>query len=333
MKTTYSRNGQVELLETEIPELRDHFVLIRTEYSAISPGTELALIQKKSNTTLGNSAVGIVQAAGAGVKGIEEGMRVACYGGPYVKHAEYLLVPKHLAVPVPPEVDPEEAAFAGIGAIAIHALRQSGLQFGEVAAVIGLGILGQLIAQIALAAAYQVEAFDVLERRCHAWQQVSRIPGRHPAEGALEERIAAITGGKGADCVLLCAGSSGQRLMDDGIRLLRDRGTLVIVGDPLPAFDRAALFAKEASIRISRAGGPGRYDPHYEKEGVDYPYGYVRWTEGRNTAEFVRLLADRRIRVGPLITHRYDYRDIERAYAFCREFPSESLGVLIQYNH
>lgn len=315
--------------ERELPVPGEHQVLIRTEYSAISTGTETMVLRGKTDgTRLGYNSVGIVVEKGAGVEKLEIGQRVACYGEG--AHADYRLVSKFLAAPVPDHVDPEEAAFAGLGTIAIHAIRQSGMQFGETAVIVGLGILGQIGAQIANAAAYRVVALDLLPARCELLRTIlpeavvyTRAEEVHLA---LSDRM-----GAGADSVLLFGGGKADGLLDQGIGWLRDRGNIVIVGVPDTTFTRNALFHKEAQIRICRAGGPGRYDARYEQEGFDYPDGYVRWTEGRNVAEFVRLLAGRRLSLKPLIRHRFDFKEIDQAYRLCTEAPEQTMGVLIRY--
>ncbi|MDF2713633.1 MAG: Zn-dependent alcohol dehydrogenase [Paenibacillus sp.] len=328
-RVTVARMGKTVVEERERPAAGEHQVLVRTEYSAISTGTETMVLRGKADgTRLGYNSVGIVVEKGTGVEHLEIGQRVACYGEG--AHADYRLVSKFLAAPVPDHIDPEEAAFAGLGAIAIHALRQAGMQFGETAVIVGLGILGQIAAQIAGAAAYRVVGFDLLPERCRQLREVA--PEAIVCDRA-EEVKAAVDGaaGGGADSVLLFGGGKADGLLDQGIGWLRDRGNIVIVGVPDTTFTRNALFYKEAQIRICRAGGPGRYDAKYEQAGFDYPDGYVRWTEGRNVGEFVRLLAGKRLSLKPLIRHRFDFEEIDNAYRQCMEAPEQTMGVLIRY--
>ncbi|MFC3772563.1 zinc-binding alcohol dehydrogenase [Paenibacillus sp. GCM10012303] len=326
---TIARTGRIVLEERELPVPGEHQVLIRTECSAISNGTETMVLRGKADgIRLGYNSVGIVVAKGAGVENVEIGQRVACYGEG--AHADYRLVPKFLTAPVPDHVDPEEAAFGGLGAIAIHALRQAGMQFGETAVIVGLGILGQIGAQIASAAAYRVVALDLLAARCELLRTILPDAAVYDRAEEVQPALSHIAG-NGADSVLLFGGGKGDGLIDCGIGWLRDRGNIVIVGVPDTTFTRNALFHKEAQIRICRAGGPGRYDARYEQEGFDYPDGYVRWTEGRNVAEFVRLLAGRKLSLKPLIRHRFDFQDIDQAYRLCKEAPEQTMGVLIRY--
>lgn len=331
MRAVVSTDGVVHTVEKEAPVLQPHFVLVDTVYSAISPGTEMSMQKNVQGPfALGYSAAGIVREVGEGVSHLRPGDRVACYGAPFVKHASLLAVPKHLAAPLPPQVSLREASFAGLGAIAIHALRQAQLQFGERVVVVGLGILGQIIAQVAHAAAYTVIGYDLLPERCAMLRQAG-IEAVYADPQELEAAIRKLTNGEGADAVLLCAGGSATDLIDKSLGWLRDRGKVVIVGDLKMEFDRERMFTKEAEVLISRAGGPGRYARDYEVGGFDYPLGYVRWTEGRNVAEYVRLLAAGRIRVEPLISAELPMEKADIAYARYKQSPKDTIGVVLRY--
>jgi len=328
MKAARSENGNVAIVDIDIPELTQTSLLVQTEYSALSTGTELMVVQEKLTAFLGYSATGIVREVGPGMTHIQTGQRIACYGVP--THAEYFMANKHSISVVPDHVDPQEAAFAGIGTIAIQALRQADLHFGETVVVLGLGLLGQMVAQIAQAAAYHVIGIDLIEERCRIAEQAGiHACFRSPEE--VKQYINQVTGGVGADCVIICSSSKKHRLIDQGLEWIRSRGKIVIVGDTHTEFDRNALFYKEAQITISRAGGPGRYDDSYEKEGHDYPQGYVRWTMNRNLGEFVRLLSDHRLNLKPLITGIYRLEDIASVYAAIRSSPQNSMGNLIAF--
>ncbi|MBA4493303.1 zinc-binding alcohol dehydrogenase [Paenactinomyces guangxiensis] len=332
MKVIASREGQLYIIDVPIPEIKQNFILVKTEYSAVSTGTELLILKQKHKSTrhLGYSATGIVMEVGEGVTHVSPGQRVACYGAPYVKHAEYLLVPKHLAVPVPDRVDPKEAAFVGLGAIAIHALRQANLHFGEAAVIVGLGILGQIMAQVAFAASFKVIAHDILLNRCKKLQETGVTTVCNDIE-ELEEQIRIQTNGQGADSVLLCVNEKKTNLIDKGLAWIRDRGKVVIVGDLKTEFSRELMFRKEAQVLISRAGGPGRYDVTYERDGIEYPIGFVRWPEGRNSEEYIRLCSERRLKIAPLITQTVSINEAPSAYDLLVNHPPDTLGVLIQY--
>ncbi|WP_213524974.1 zinc-binding alcohol dehydrogenase [Paenibacillus sp. J31TS4] len=331
MRTIAAKEGSIVTMQMEEPELRSGHVLIRTVYSAISPGTELGMAKRSGEAPvgLGYSAAGIVERVAPDVTALQPGQRVACYGAPYVRHAELLAVPVNLTAPVPDHVSLEEAAFAGLGAIAIHALRIADLRFGETAVVVGLGILGNITAQIASAAACVTLGLDLQAARAEALR-ASGVSRAYDSADALEAGLREAAGGQGADSVLLCASGKGEALMNQSLDWIRDRGKLVVVGDLTTEFSRGKMFAKEAQVLISRAGGPGRYDASYERNNVDYPLGFVRWTEGRNTREFIRLLAEHKVSVMPLISGIYPVEQAADAY---EEYagPNAAMGTLFRY--
>ncbi|MBD2843689.1 zinc-binding alcohol dehydrogenase [Paenibacillus sp. IB182496] len=331
MKAVVSCEGEIRLSDIPEPPLEAGHVRIDTEYSAISPGTEL-MMNGQGRTTpivLGYSAVGVIGKRGQGMEDWAVGQRVACYGAPYVRHAQRLLVPRHLMVPVPAAVSAVEASTVGLGAIAIHALRQADLHFGETLVVIGAGILGQLIAQIARAAGCRVIVSDVLQGRLRIAERTG-IARTADSPAAVQQHLDEATGPMGADAVIVCTGKT-DGLIDQALRWVRDRGKVLLVGDVEPSFSRELMFAKEATVLTSRAGGPGRYDARYEREGVDYPYAYVRWTEGRNMAEYIRLIAEGAISVGPLISGVYPMEQCSDVFARYARSPAELLGAVLAY--
>jgi len=331
MKMIATQHGKIIIAEREKPALPIGHVLLRTTYSAISPGTEMIFVRKASDrlATLGYNAVGVVEQVGEGVEHLQEGQLVACYGAPYVHHAEWLAVPANLVAVVPGHVDPQEAAFAGLGAIAIHALRTADLRFGESVVVVGLGILGNLITQIAGAAAYRTVGLDVRGDRV-AMLQERGFAHIYQDQAEMEARLTNAVGRFGADAVLHCASGPGEQLINSSMKWIRDRGKIVIVGDLTAEFSRELMFGKEAQVLISRAGGPGRYDVQYERENRDYPIGYSRWTEGRNVEEYIRLLAEGRISIKKLITNVYAIDNAAEAYENYRQ-PTETIATVIKY--
>lgn len=332
MRSIVARHKEVHIVNSEKPTIKPSYVLIQTLYSAISPGTELGLIATSGDVerSLGYSAVGVVVECGEGVEDYEIGDVVACYGAPYVEHSEYLLVPATLCAKVPADMDVKEAALGGIGAIAIHALRVAKLEFGESVVVVGLGLLGQMITKIASAAAYDVIAYDLSEERAAMLEKEANITAFSKLED-LEMEINKRTKGHGVDAVLLCAGGKRSPLTGQSLAWIRKQGKVVIVGDIEPDFPRNLMFGKEAQILISRAGGPGRYDPVYEKEAIDYPYGYVRWTEGRNVAEYLRLVNEKKIHVHSFLTDELDFDHATAAYDDLRNKQSTTLTKIIKY--
>ncbi|MBN2984903.1 zinc-dependent alcohol dehydrogenase [Cohnella algarum] len=328
MRALQTRNGAAVIADLPDPEIKPQYVKVKNDFSSVSIGTELLMIRKNSQSSLGYSASGVAIEVGEGVTGVRPGDRVACYGTS--AHRETMLSPKHLTVPIPDGVSSEDAAFGGLGAIAIHALRQAGLQFGESVAVVGAGILGQLIARVAHASNYRVVGLEPLQTR----RDRLRAGGiRHVCKDKDEmtETIGKLTDGKGADAVLVCASSRKDNLIDSAIGWLRDRGRVVIVGDTGCEFDRDLLFAKEASVHISRAGGPGRYEADYEQRGFDYPVGYVRWTEGRNVQAFLRMLEENRIELNSLVTDRIAFDELPGIYPRYERSPQDMMGVVVRY--
>lgn len=331
MKKIVAQHKQARITEGETPNVKPNYILVKTMYSAISPGTEIMMLEASGEQefVMGYNAMGVVAECGEGITDVQKGDLVACYGAPYVHHAEYLLVPKTLYAKVPNHVDPKEVALSGLGAIAIHALRIADLQFGETAVVVGLGVLGQIIAKIANAAAYNVIACDISKERAGMLNE----PNIHAFSTLeeMEEEIYKQTNGNGADAVLLCAGGKRSPLTGKCLNWIRNKGKVVIVGDVEPDFPRNQMFAKEAQILISRAGGPGRYDKVYEQQAIDYPYGHIRWTEGRNIAEYVRLVSEERINVKPLVQKVIRFQDAPAAYEELRDKQSPVLTKIINY--
>ncbi|MBE1554537.1 zinc-dependent alcohol dehydrogenase [Sporosarcina limicola] len=332
MKSIVARSQKVHVIERMNPTIKPSYLLIKTLHSVISPGTELSLIgiSEDREIALGYSAVGSVVKCGEGVDDYQIGDIVACYGAPYVGHSDCLLVPTTLCAKVPSGVEPKEAALAGIGAIAIHALRIAKLEFGETVVIVGLGLLGQMIAKIANAAAYHVVAFDIEAERAAMLHEEASIRSFSTIP-EMESEIKNGTKNYGADAVLLCVGGKGSSLTNQSLGWIRHQGKVVIVGDIEPDFPRNLLFAKEAQILISRAGGPGRYDQVYEGQAIDYPYGYVRWTEGRNVAEYLRLVNDKRINVQLFLTDEVDFRDVPAAYDDLINKKTMTLTKIINY--
>lgn len=332
MKYIGAKNSEVAIFETTIPEIKNGYVLIKTHFSAISPGTEITMMKnsKEQIVPLGYSAAGEIVNIGEGVEEFKIGDLVACYGAPYVYHAEYLCVPKTLCARVPEGVDLKEASLAGIGAISIHALRKADLQFGEISIVVGLGIFGQLIGQIAENAGHQVIALNRSKPRAEIFTKATGIT-TFTNEQQMEKHLQELSLNRGADAVFLCTGGDSNYLTNKSLDWLRDKGKSVIVGDLQPNYNREVMFAKEIDILISRAGGPGRYDTSYERDAVDYPYGQVRWTEGRNIAEYVRLLAKKRINTSMFVSQTTEFDKIHQTYDELQREGISTLTQIIRY--
>jgi len=331
--------GEIIVKEVEEPVVGESHILSRTAYSLISTGTEtMGIRHRRANPdpnrpdgSLGYTNSGTVIAAGRGVSGFEVGDRIGNYGSPscFGGHAEICCIGRNLCVKLPDCVDLREAAFTGLGGIAIQAVRRAELTFGEFAVVTGLGVLGQLIARICHAVGYRVLASDFLEERLRIAGSAG-ITSLNAGEDVVSA-VAEATGGHGADAVLICAASDSSEPITQALRMIRFRGRVVMVGVTGMEVDRQLFFAKEADFTISRAAGPGRYDPSYERDGFDMPYPYVRWTEGRNLAEFIRLLSEKRVRVDDLISHEFPVERAAEAYDQILDRPQETLGVLLKF--
>ena len=308
------------------PELFENSVLCRVTHGVISAGTERGIINAvkgktkdeiiKNNSRLGYTGAGIVEAVNGESFKFKKGDRVAFYGAPYVNHSEYVCVPQHLIYPIPEELSSEFATFGGLGAIALHGFRQGKLNLGEVCVVSGLGLIGNLCAQFALLAGGRVIVSDFEASRIDLFKQSVSENADYIActPDQLDKTVMQATDNRGADVVLLCMSTRSAEPMDQTLSIVRAGGNIVVVGVLDVHVQREPFFGREAHLTISRAAGPGRYDINYEKMGIDYPYQYVRWTEGRNLQETIRLLGAKRVNIEHLISQRCTLEDVQQAY-------------------
>jgi predicted dehydrogenase/threonine dehydrogenase-like Zn-dependent dehydrogenase len=284
----------------------------------------------------GYSSAGTVIAAGEGVNDLQPGDRVACAGAGFAVHAEVARVPRLLVAKIPAgnagnDAPFEEAAFATLGAVALHGIRTAEVKLGDLVAVIGLGLLGQLTVQLLKAAGCRVLGLDINPARAQLAQELAADAVAVSAadfRNLCQER----SQGLGVDSVLIAAETPSSDPVNLAGALARDRAIVVAVGTVGIDIERKAYFEKELDFRISRSYGPGRYDSAYEQKGRDYPIGYVRWTETRNMQAFLQLLAEKKVSVGPLITHRFPIERAQSAYHLITGKPGDPfLGVVIQY--
>jgi len=278
---------------------------------------------------LGYSSAGTIAALGDGMAGFKVGQRVACAGGGFAVHAEYNVVPHNLLTPLPDSVDFESAAFTTLGAIALHGFRLAQPQIGETVAVIGLGLLGLLTGQIAAAAGCRLLGIDVNPQRI-------ALAGSLGLAAVLRDQAAdsaqAFTAFRGIDNVIICADTPTNDPVELAAIIARDRAKVVATGAVGLTFPRKPYYEKELSFINSRSYGPGRYDASYEEGGQDYPLGYVRWTEGRNFEAVVDLLASGKVKITPMITHRFPIEKAAEAYEIITGKKKEPfLGVLLTY--
>ncbi len=331
MKALYA-NGRGGVFMADIPEPEpfDNSVLVRVTDSLVSAGTERGIIKNakfasddeaiKANCTLGYTGAGVVEKVFGEARDLKVGDRVACYGAPYTRHAQKLVVPRNLAYRIPDGLSSEKAAFIGLSAIAMHGFRKGRCELGSTCAVVGAGILGILAAQMALAAGSRVYVSDFATERLQCLQRC--VPANADLKcttpDKLEALVAEETKGAGVDTVLLCLATSSNEPIEQAIRIGRFRARVVLIGVLDLHFAREPFFAKETEITISRAAGDGRYDPSYERGGNDYPLYLSRWSEGRNLEESLRLIARGTLQVEPLIGDRRKIDDYKAAYeALC----------------
>jgi predicted dehydrogenase/threonine dehydrogenase-like Zn-dependent dehydrogenase len=287
-----------------------------------------------SYTPLGYSLCGVVVEVGKGAEEFRVGQLVAAAGNEHALHAEYNWIPVNLCVPVPAGVAPEHAAFATVGAIAMQGVRRAEVQLGDTACVIGLGLVGQLTARLLIAAGVRVVGLDMVEERCRLAEKAGAIQCASPSEegtAAIGQALAEMTDGRGADHVLITAGGSSNGPVETAAKLARDRARIVDVGKTRLDLPWNAYYDKELEVRFSRSYGPGRYDDRYELEGVDYPAGYVRWTERRNLACFLDLIAHQNIEVESLVSGVFPIERATEVYADLSSGSLSAVGVLLEY--
>jgi threonine dehydrogenase-like Zn-dependent dehydrogenase len=363
------KDGSVKLIDTPPPTVKDNFVLVETLYSIISAGTERGLtsfggknliqkalerpdqvrkvIEKMSTdgilTTLdsaiarlnepmpmGYSGVGKVVAVGRGVTEVEIGDLVAMAGQAY--HSEINRVNKNLIVKIPNELkDYRQGAFCALGGIALQGIHQAQIVPGETVAVIGLGLLGHIVSRILNAYGCDVIGYDIVDKSLPATNLKAFINSND--ENA-EDKTKSLTKGRGVDKVIITAAANSNVPMDLAAVIARDRGTICMIGVTQMNIDRRPYYEKELTFTIARSYGPGRYDSNYEEKGIDYPIGHVRFTEGRNIEEFIRLIAEKRINLSDLITHEIEFEKADVAYEMITTNKNNEryIGILLKYS-
>lgn len=358
--------GEIIVDDVPTPGVPAHHVLVRPLRSLISSGTETASLHTgslasvaagnpsqvkkvldlmtvagpartieevraklKDYAVLGYSGAGVVAAVGDGVRDLEVGTRVA-YGGEGTGHGEYIVTGRNLVARIPDAVDDEQASFSTLGAIAMNAVRTAEIDLGDRVAVVGLGLVGQLTAQLARLRGARVIALDIQKERIALAERLGAERGVAGSDAA-PQQVRELTEGLGADCVIVCAAAKSDVPMRQALGMLRDRGRVVVVGAVEMHYPWLEAYLKEARVLMARAYGPGSYDAAYERKGQDYPLPYVRWTENRNQEEFLRLVGTGQVDVRPLITHRFPLDEAAKAYETIMTPGSGSLAVVLQY--
>jgi len=362
------KNGNTTIEEVPIPTPREGMALVKVAASLVSAGTERMVVEFAEKSlvgkarsrpdlvkqvldkakregvvptmqaafnrldqpmALGYSSAGTIVALGANMQGFKVGQRVACAGGGYASHAEYNVIPRNLLTPIPENVDFESAAFTTLGAIALHGFRLAEPQIGENVAIIGLGLLGLLTIQLVSAAGCNVLGIDLDPQRIAL---ASSLGLEAVVRAQAESASVAFTANRGFDAIIICADTPSNDPIELAGSIARDRAKIVATGAVGLNFPRKIYYEKEIAFINSRSYGPGRYDASYEENGHDYPIGYIRWTEGRNFQSVVDLMSSGKLKVQPLISHRFPIEDAATAYEVITGKKKQPfLGVLLTY--
>ena len=362
------KDGSIKILESPAPVVKENFVIVETMYSVVSAGTERGLtsfggknlIQKclerpdqvkkvteKMSTDgilttieaafnklaepmpMGYTGVGKVVKCGAGVTKLAPGDIVAMVGQAY--HSEINRVNQNLAVKIPDNnQDYRQYAFAALGGIALEGIHQAEVVSGETVAIIGMGLLGHIAARILNSYGCDVIGFDVVDKSMPGTNLKAFVKSD---DDSAVDIAKSLTCGRGVDKVIITASTNSNAPMDLAAAIVRDRGIICMIGVTQMNIDRRPYYEREITFKLSRSYGPGRYDPSYEEKGVDYPLGYVRFTEGRNIEEYVRLINEKRVTVDDLITHVIDFEKAADAYEIITTNKNHEryIGILLKY--
>lgn len=297
----------------------------------LSRTTEMVKGRLSASMPVGYSAAGVVIAIGAGMTDIHVGQRVACAGAQCAYHAEIIRVPRNLVAPLPESLTFDDASTVTLGAIALQGVRRASPTLGECFVVIGLGILGQLTIQLLKANGCRVIGTDLDSSRISLAKSLGLDIGISPGDSDDIHQVLRLTDGFGADGVIITAATPSDAVMATAFHMCRKKGRVVLVGDVGLNLNRADFYLKELDFFISTSYGPGRYDQNYEENGLDYPISYVRWTENRNMGEYLHLIAEGKIRVGPLIGATYEIDKASEAYEALKRQGPKPLIVLLSY--
>lgn len=370
MKQVLLKRGKTVVDEVPVPQVSADTVLVQVHYSCISVGTELSGLERSGQplwklalrypeqvkkvfqfasthglskarsvvesrlsmgTPIGYSAAGVVIAVGDHVRDVSVGDRVACAGAQCAHHAEFIQVPRNLVVSIPEAVAFSEASTVTLGAIALQGVRRAAPTLGETVFVVGLGILGQLTVQLLKANGCRVIGSDLDPQRIEQAKKLGMDFGLSPEEDDSEQTWR-LTHGIGVDAVIITAATRTDQVLSTAFKACRKKGRVVVVGDVGLNIQRSDIYTKELDFFISTSYGPGRYDETYEEHGLDYPVGYVRWTENRNMSAYLQLLAEQRLHVQPLISATYPIQEAPTAFAALQSKEhARPLLVLLEY--
>lgn len=370
MKQVLIKSGGVIVEDVPAPQVGEKNVLVRVEYSCISAGTELAGVslsgmplyrralkqpenvarvlemmrdqgvkrtmdrvrgKLSAGSPTGYSAAGRIVAIGAQVEGFSVGDRVACAGAGIANHAELIDVPVNLAVRIPDDVSTEHASTVTLGAIALQGVRRAAPTLGETIVVVGLGVLGQMTAQMLAANGCRVIGIDLDEGRLELARGKGIWRTIDPTDQDYVAQVRRLTDGHGADAVIVTAATPSDEVMSQAFQACRKKGRAILVGDVGLALKRADIYAKELDFLVSTSYGPGRYDPVYEEGGQDYPIAFVRWTENRNMAAYLDLIGSGALDLDGLIAEPFAVERANEAYSVLKSKERSELIVLLKY--
>ena len=366
------KKGLIKIEDVPSPQIRDNGILVQTAYSLISIGTEKSTLDfarsnylqkakkrpdlkakvletvKKNGIIptfkavmnqldlpdkLGYSCSGYVIKKGKDVDNISIGDKVACAGVGFASHSEINYVPKNLFVKVPDTVDLSDASYVAVGAVALQSVRNANVTIGEKVGVIGLGLLGLITFQILQSAGCKVIGFDIEDTKVKLSQQLGIDKAVNTTVSDISDVALEFSKGYGLDAVIITASTQSNQPMIDAGKICRDKGRVVVVGEIQTSFPRNVYYEKELELIVSRSYGPGRYDKTYEENGVDYPYGYIRWTERRNMEAFLELLSRNKINLKGITSHVFNIDDADQAYSLIEDANNTGVvGVLFKYD-
>jgi len=372
MKQVLLNNGQIVVEDLPAPVIKSGEVLVQTAFSFISAGTELSgkkssegsLIkrvlsnpenikkgldilrkkglketlevaegQKSLKHSLGYSLSGVIVEIGNDITEFKVGDRVACAGAGKAKHAEFVAIPRNLTVKIPDNLDFPSASSVTLGAIAMQGLRRANAKLGENVAVIGLGLLGQILIQLLKANGARVIGFDIDDKKVNLSKELKIDQSFNSLKYNVLEKISNFTQGKGVDATIITASApNNNEIIQQAMEMTRKKGKVVVIGDIGLGPKRAPFYEKEIDYLISTSYGPGRYDQNYEEKGIDYPFAYVRWTEKRNMEEYLKLLSEKKIDFQKLISKLFPIEEASEAYKFLEENHPIKPAVLLDYH-
>ena len=370
MKQVLIKQGQAIVSQIPAPVVSDNGVLVKVLYSCISAGTEIIGVTESGESIMkkamkqpekvkkalnmlktqgldsvlgkvkemdspkltGYSASGIVIGLGKNVLDLKIGDKVACAGAGFANHAEFIDVPRSLVMKVPESLTMDLASTVTIGGIAMQGIRRADLRLGEIVAVIGMGILGQLSVQMLKASGCIVIGIDIDERRLNIAKETSCDYVINSSTDDVIKEVENITESYGVDAAIITASANSNEVLSEAFNICRRKGKVVLVGVVGNEYKRDDMYKKELDFVISTSYGPGRYDPSYEEKCIDYPYAYVRWTENRNMEAYLRLVADNKIDLKLLIEKIYEIDKASEAYEDLRNSQNKPLIVLLKYN-